>query len=281
MANASTALRFKAMERSLRAVGCELPLWVIPYDDNKFDLPENATWWEIPELIAWLKDNACRGVYRKYQCLLTANYQFVDADVVFLRNPSEVLFKEIGFIPSCGHWHNPGQTYSAESLIYLKKKSTTWQKSIFNTGQFACSIALYTFEQLKQIASSDEFAPTCLNFKPHEQPGINQLVNASGVSIRNLTLGIMQSTWAGDYTDENYRAYWKTEEETPYLIHWAGSRMDVNRPIDELFLKHLTAEEKIKWFELVHEEASKRNTFYKRLRRYLSSIKLAVKSINF
>ena len=33
------------MERSLRAVGCDLPLLVIPYDEDLFELPPNAEWW--------------------------------------------------------------------------------------------------------------------------------------------------------------------------------------------------------------------------------------------
>jgi len=55
MANQKVRLRFLAMEHSLRATGSELPIWVIPYDDNLFELPEGFTWWEIPETRNWLK----------------------------------------------------------------------------------------------------------------------------------------------------------------------------------------------------------------------------------
>jgi hypothetical protein len=39
LANNKVRLRFLAMERSLRATGCQLPLLVIPYDDKLFELP--------------------------------------------------------------------------------------------------------------------------------------------------------------------------------------------------------------------------------------------------
>ncbi len=64
MANEKVRLRFLAMERSLRAVGCQLPLLVIPYDDNLFELPEGSTWWEIPEITSWLKAQKSRPVMR-------------------------------------------------------------------------------------------------------------------------------------------------------------------------------------------------------------------------
>jgi len=54
LANEPVRLRFLAMERSLRATGCDLPLLVIPYDDRRFELPPNAQWWET-DLGRWLK----------------------------------------------------------------------------------------------------------------------------------------------------------------------------------------------------------------------------------
>jgi hypothetical protein len=248
LASRPVRLRFLAMERSLRATGCNLPLKVIPYGDEKFDLPANASWWELPELTAWLKRWQAHPMMRKYQCLLIANYQFVDADVCFLRNPATVLEPATGFITSCGHWHNPADTLSAESAGLLASRSTTWQKNIFNAGQWSCDRALFSFPELVARCEAPGFAPTCLKFPYHDQPGLNLLVNASGVVIHNLTLPPrnMQSTWAGDYPGD-YRHYWRTEDETPYLIHWAGVAMDGARPINAIFLNHLTAAERAEW----------------------------------
>jgi hypothetical protein len=248
MASSAVRLRFLALERSLRASGCMLPLRVIPYGAERFPLPPNATWWEEPDLLAWLDRWRAHPTMRKYQCLLIGNYQFVDADVCFLRNPEEVLRPLDGFVTSCGHWHNPGEATTDEARAWLAARSTTWQRGVFNTGQFACDRALYPFEHLRQQAESPGFVRTCLQLPFHEQPGLNLLVNASGVRIENLTLPPwnQQSTWAGDYPGA-YRGYWRSAAETPYLIHWAGMPMHESRPIHEIFLGHLTAAERAEW----------------------------------
>lgn len=97
LASADVKWQFLAMERSLRACGCNLPLLVIPYDDAKtFELPENASWWRMDEMIQWLDQYRVFPALRKYQCLLTDNYQYVDSDIIFLRNPQQVLEKQTG-----------------------------------------------------------------------------------------------------------------------------------------------------------------------------------------
>jgi hypothetical protein len=248
LANRAVRLRFLAMERSLRATGCRLPLWVIPYDDHRFDLPEHSTWWEIPDLISWLLQEQAQPKMRKYQCLLVGNYHFVDTDVIFLRNPEEVLAPHSGFVASCGHWHNPGHTYTTESSRISSARTTTWQKDTFNSGQFACDQPLYAFDKLAATAARPEFIRTCLRFPFHEQPGLNLLVLHSGVGITNLTLPpfCMESTWAGDYPAE-YVKYWQEPKRQPHLIHWAGLPMDVPRPINQLFYSFLTPAEKADW----------------------------------
>ena len=246
MANQNTRLRFLAMEKSLRATGCNLPLWVIPYDEKTFELPGNCIWWENKSITGWLDANHAHKVMRKYQCLLESNYQFVDSDVIFLRSPENVLQDFPGFITSCGHWHNTAHTTTKEVLQYFNKMTTVWQQKVFNTGQFACDEALYDFDNLKKTAEQPDYKPACIDFKFHEQPGLNLLVNLTGVSVTNITLQpyYMESTWAGDYKDDNYERFWKNEERKPYIIHWAGCEMNVNRPIDELFLDFLTNNEK-------------------------------------
>jgi len=89
LANERVELYFRAMERSLRATGCDLPLWVIPFDEHRFALPPNAKWWENDEFFAWLGKFPMWPDSHKYVCLLEANFQFVDTDVIFLRNPAE------------------------------------------------------------------------------------------------------------------------------------------------------------------------------------------------
>lgn len=257
-ANAKVRLRFLAMERSLRAAGCKLPLLVIPYDDARFDLPAGAQWLENGDLERWLAAHKAHPTLRKYRCLLEANYQFVDADVCFLRNPEKVLDAQHGFVTCCGHWHNPGDTVTPDSLNWLRGRSTTWPRWVFNTGQFACEPPLYTADELKARAAEPAFRQACLEWPFHEQPGLNQLAIASGVEVTNLTLPphSMESTWAGDYPDEQYRRFWRTEERTPYLIHWAGRDMSQQRPIDEIFYSFLTEPEKAEWRDQIKARRS-------------------------
>jgi hypothetical protein len=258
-------LRFLAMERSLRAVGCNLPIWVIPYDDQRFELPENSVWWEIPELTQWLVTNYGNHRMRKYQCFTVANYQFVDTDIIFLRNPVTVLNSYSGFITSDGHWHNPqNNTYTDTSLKLFKAKTTTWQKAVFNSGQFACDQILYTIPQLQHTCTQPDFIDTCLLYKTRDQFAINLLVNYSDVPVTNLTLPplCMESTWAGDY-DGDYLHYWQDENRKPYIMHWAGVHMNEPRPINQLFYSFLTEAEREEWDGMVAEKYSPKRIKHK------------------
>jgi hypothetical protein len=275
LANEPVRLRFAAMERSLRAVGCDLPLLVIPYDDRTFDLPPNATWWSTP-LRDWLVSEKAHPMMYKYQCLTTTNYQYVDTDVIFLRNPVDVLADQRDFIASCGHWRETEETVDPNSLSILKARSTCWQRNVFNCGQFACDRALYTEEELKQTSLDPRYVETCVRFPYHDQPGMTLLVNLSGVTIHNLTMPpvCMESTWAEDYDEvENYEDYWRKESRKPYLIHWAGCDMWLPRKIDSLFTQYFNAEERAGWEKEVAtrkaRELKNRATLRHRARRIM------------
>ncbi|MEQ8541853.1 MAG: hypothetical protein RIB93_30895 [Coleofasciculus sp. D1-CHI-01] len=280
MANQKVRLRFLAMERSLRATGCQLPILVIPYDDNLFELPEGSTWWEIPEITNWLNAERTHPTMRKYQCLTVGNYQFVDADVCFLKNPEKVLEPHFGFITSCGHWHNSNHTYTEQSKRIMSQKTTTWQKSVFNTGQFACDCPLFEIEKLKSVAMRPDFIDTCIQFKFHEQPGLNLLVFESGVEITNLTLPplSMESTWAGDYPAE-YIHYWIEQQRKPYLIHWAGTKMDVPRPINQIFYDFLAQAERTEWDEQVKQWSKLQGKKNKHIQAVAHRFKRALKTL--
>ena len=260
LASAPVRLRLLAMVRSLREVGCALPVWVIPYADDegsRFPLPEGCEWWETPEVIEWSNRIGAHAMTRKYQCFLTGNYQYVDTDVIFLRNPAEVLSPMEGFVASCGHWRDPGHTFTAQSQALFRKHSTNWQRGVFNAGQFACDRPLFaSFEALHALVHAPEYTETCL-YPISEQPGINLLRLLSGVPISNVTLPpvCMESTWAGDYRDADYAAYWRDETKKPYLIHWAGAHMHVPSPIHELFYRQLTPAEREEWDEQVRVRA--------------------------
>jgi hypothetical protein len=182
---------------------------------------------------------------RKYQVLLAKNYLFVDSDVVFLKNPEKTFDLLEGFITSCCHWHNPDHTTTPQVVKLLASKTTTWQKGIFNSGQFACGQQLYTLQSIKKVAHSEWARDTVLNHPFHEQPGMNLLIHAAGIRVVNLTLPpyLMESTWAGDY-DQGFEQFWADDARKPFLIHWAGRKMNGQMPIDELFLQYLSQDER-------------------------------------
>lgn len=279
MANSKTRLRFLAMERSLRATGCDLPLRVIPYNDSLFDLPTGSSWWRMPEITDWLAAEKTCPVMRKYQCLTERNYQFLDADICLLRNPEDVLSGQQGFITSCGHWHNPAQTLTTQLKAILSARSTIWQMNIFNTGQFACDEILYDTNALKEVAAQPANRITCIDFKFHEQPGINLLVALSRVKVTNLTLPpqCMESTWAGDYPGA-YEHYWTDECRKPYLIHWAGTPMNISRPINEIFYQYLTRAERQEWDEEVRQRAKSQEKEHRSVRVFARRVKFAIQT---
>lgn len=232
------------MERSLRSTGCTLPMFVIPYNDSRFELPRDSEWWIDEALCSALNREASHPCMRKYQCLSATKYQFIDTDVCFLRNPEDVLRTLGGFVTSCGHWHNPDHTLTDLSKRMLSERSTTWQSKVFNSGQFACDRQLYSAEDLEATIFNPSWSSVTARWPHNEQPGLNLLVSLSGVPVTNLTLPPtnMQSTWAGDYPGE-FRHYWVDEPSTPYLIHWAGMKCSGARPIDSLFRAFLSSSE--------------------------------------
>lgn len=259
LASAKVRLPCLALVRSLRAVGSDLPVRVIPYAEPDFKLEAGAEWWPDARVQQWLSAERAHPMMRKYQCLLAEGYQFVDTDIVFLRDPAAALAAHAGFVTSCGHWHNPAQTVTAQTRAMLQARSTTWQKTVFNAGQFACDRALFTFEALRETAGSRECIEACLQWPYHEQPGLNLLVQLSGVPISNLTLPPfrMESTWAGDYPGDS-APYWQEADRKPYLLHWAGAKPDGARPVDDLFLGHLTAAERQEWMDQLRASAGRR-----------------------
>ncbi|TFZ63322.1 hypothetical protein E4631_22785 [Hymenobacter sp. UV11] len=247
LANKNSELQFLAMCRSLRATGCDLPIWVIPYNDKKFELPENCIWWEVLEITTWIDKNRLWPAFKKIQCFLTENYQYVDSDVIFLKNPALVLQPLSGFITSCTHWNNPNETLTSETKIYFKNKSTLWPKLVFNSGQWACDTQLYNLYKLISFCETN-YKDTLFhkNYLYKDQAGINLLVNYTNIEITNLTLPPfnMESTWAGDYLEEASFRRLDGWREKPYLIHWAGTPVTNYDGINSYFFQFLTESEK-------------------------------------
>lgn len=275
LASKEVLIPLKAMVRSLRATGCELPILVIPYRPEKIPLPEGCEYWEEPAFLNYIDSVGRRPVMRKYQVLLNDHYQFVDTDVIFLQSPEKALHSCEGFITSCCHWSNPGETLTPLSRNILAANDTLWPLKVFNSGQFACDRQLYTLPSFQQVVTNPDYREVILENPFHEQPGMNLLVRLSQCPITNLTLPprCMPSTWAGDYPDKDYRRHWPDSQNTPYLIHWAGRKMDPDWPICDLFFEFLTKEEKAEY--LAQLKPASKPTFSQRLRRGLRAFRNA------
>lgn len=251
LASSGVELQFRAMERSLRGTGCKLPLLVIPYDDNLIELPKCAEWLVDRDFFAWIDNKCSHRMMRKYYTLTQSEYQYVDADVVFLRNPEDVLRDHEGFVVACTEWNKPQWTVTRQTKQSYAGRWSTWQKEIFCAGQYACDRALYDPNELIAFAERPENRGACMDFKLHDQPGTNLLVLSSNVPRCNLTLPPynMESTWAGDYIN-SFEHLWRNGATKPYLIHWAGQTLGTDRPINRIFYDLLTDTERLQWEEI-------------------------------
>ena len=247
MASRSVRLPFLVMERSLRGVGCDLPLMVIPYGDDLFELPPNAEWWPSPKFSDWLRKNNAHPTMAKYRCLTQENYAYFDTDILMLDDFRKVLEPHQNFVVADTEWSKPFCNYTPDSALILSQRSSLWKLRNFNTGHFCCDRALYTEDEVMGISEKPEYRSTCLEYPLHEQPGINLLVALSNVEVTNLSLPPykMESTMAVDYLGE-WEALWQSGQR-PYFIHYAGSVLLDKLPINRLFYDFLTKEEQAEW----------------------------------
>ena len=143
-ANLKVRLEFLAMERSLRATGCDLPLQVIPYDESRFPLPENARWLEDDELFALVRKAGAIPLCRKYLALTLANCAYFDADIIHLRDPREWLspLRNDVFVVADTEWNKARWTFTPETRAHYRSKTTLWLLDNFNSGFFAYANAI-------------------------------------------------------------------------------------------------------------------------------------------
>ena len=234
MANKKVRLQFLAMERSLRATGCDVPLIVFPYDENTFDLPKGSEWLHTP-LHKWLTEKKAHPMCSKYYCLTQSSYMFTDTDIVYLRDPRETLSELEGFVVADTEWNKPRYTFTDDSAKFMMKQTSVWLQNVVNAGWFACGREIYTEEKLRQVLEDPEIAKTALH--DTDQTGLNLLLAMAGIKPCNLNLPPypMEATWAGDYPSD-YESLWREPQRKPIFIHWAGPVLDEDRAINELFI---------------------------------------------
>ena len=169
LANKKAELQFQVFVRSLRDVGCNLPVWVIPFGKKDFEPPPGCQWIEDKDskLLAFLRQNAAHPLYRKYMALLQNHCAYFDTDIILLREPQEWLRStpSDAFVVADTEWAKNRWTFSADSLRFLTALSSCWPLLTFNSGFFAFEEPLYEEEELLSVIQRPEFRSTCVERK--------------------------------------------------------------------------------------------------------------------
>jgi len=246
-ANRKVKLQFTVMERSLRATGCDLPLKVIPFGDDLFDLPANAEWIVDEAIFAMLKENGALMLCRKYLALMQASCAYFDTDLVHLSNPQEFLapLPETAFVVADTEWNKARWTFTPETRAMYLRKTTLWLLTNFNSGFFAYKSPLVGVEEIKELLSSPVLGKMGRGLSPSysDQEGMNYLAHIGGANVTNLCLPpfFMESTMARDYSGEVYRTM--EASRRPPFLHFAGKAWDLSTDLAGIFLDFLTVEE--------------------------------------
>ena len=252
MASKAVRLDFIAMERSLRATGCDVPIKIIPFDSSRFELPENSSWLEDHDESFKVVESSKAVVHcRKLVALTQTNTAFFDADIIHLSNPVQWLkpYSSDSFVVADTEWNKAKWTFTSETKSVYLSQSTLWILDQFNSGFFAFGDAVATATDLATFVNDPEHkklwsgrGPT-----PGEQSAMNWLVHQSKRPIINLCLPPyrIESTMALDYA-QDYRPLLSVARAAPF-IHYAGAGRDLKAPISELIFQHLNAKETEDW----------------------------------
>jgi hypothetical protein len=141
LANRKVRLPFLVMERSLRAVGCDLPLLVIPYDEDLFELPPNAEWWGSRKFSDWLQRNHGHRMMAKYLCLTEENYSYFATDLMILEDFRSILTDHHDFVVADTEWSKPCNTTRVR--CNPSQRSSLFRLKIFNAGHFSATGAVH------------------------------------------------------------------------------------------------------------------------------------------
>jgi hypothetical protein len=253
LANKNAELQLRVFLRSLRSVGCDLPVWIIPCGAADFELPTGCSWIKDSKLFSFLKEEAAHPLYFKYEALLQSQSAYFDTDIVVLRDPQEWLrgTPPDSFAVADTEWARNRWTFSVESRRFLRTLSSRWPLLTFNSGFFAFETPLYEVEELMALIQSPGMRATCLDRKssPVDQPAFNWLVLLKRRHIFNFNLPpqAMESTMVEDYEDPGDAAAVLSGPLAPAFLHFAGPAFEKSHFFTELFTSYLTAAEKREW----------------------------------
>lgn len=258
IADRGAELQIRVFVRSLRKVGCALPVLVIPFGERNFELPPTCRWIEDSQLLRFLRQNAAHPLYNKYSALLQNNCAYFDTDIILFREPRQWLetAPSDAFAVADTEWAKNRWTYSADSLRFLSALSSCWPLFTFNSGFFAFEKPLYEEDELIDVIQSPEYRRTCLERRasPIDQPAINWLVLRKRPKIFNFNLPnqYMESTMAVDYGTSSPDTI-VSRPAAPAFLHFAGPMFREDLPIVNLYTSFLTAPERQRWKIQINE----------------------------
>ncbi len=253
LANKNAELQLRVFVRSLRNVGCDLPIWIIPCGVIDFKPPKDCTWIKDSKLLSFLREQGAHPLYCKYESLLQRQCAYFDTDIVVLRHPCEWLkaAPSDSFAVADTEWAKNRWTFSPESRRFLTALSSRWPLLTFNSGFFAFEEPLYEEEELIATIQSPEMRSTCLDRKasPIDQPAFNWLVLLKRRNIFNFNLPEqnMESTMATDYEESSDSTAILSGPSAPAFLHYAGPAFEGAHFLTNLYTSYLTAAEKREW----------------------------------
>ena len=258
LANKRAELQLRVFVRSLRKVGCQLPVRVIPCGDRDCQLPEGCEWVGDSKLFRFLQQNSAHALYSKYAALLQSHCAYFDTDIIFLREPCKWLESapSDAFVVADTEWAKSRWTYSDDSLRFLEALSSCWRLYTFNSGFFAFEKPLYEEDELIEVIQSPEFRGTCLErtTPPIDQPAMNWLVLRKQRKILNFNLPeqYMESTMVVDYGTSSAESV-TSRSAAPAFLHFAGPRFQHDLPLNALFTSFFTPAEREQWDAQINE----------------------------
>ena len=253
LANKNADLQLRVFVRSLRNVGCDLPISIIPCGAMDFEAPRGCRWTEDSRLLSFLRQQGAHPLYCKYEALLQRRCAYFDTDIVVLRDPQKWLeaAPSDAFAVADTEWAKNKWTFSPESRRFLGTLSSRWPLYTFNSGFFAFEEPLYEEEELISVIQSPEMRGTCLERKasPVDQPAFNWLVLRKQHNIFNFNLPqqSMESTMAGDYDKVGDISAVVSGPSAPAFLHFAGPTFEKGHFLTQLFTSYLTVTERREW----------------------------------
>jgi hypothetical protein len=249
MASPAVALEFAVMERSLRATGCDLPLEVIPFTDERFDLPPNAAWLIDEDLFAAVERSRVNRPCRKFAAFFRPNAVFFDADIVHLRDFRPELERQPDdvFVVADTEWNKARWTFSGDTRSVYETRTSLWLLDQFNSGFFGFTDSRVTQADVIDFLADPRWSRCAReeSATAGEQPAANWLVHRGGLPVVNLCLPPrrLESTMAVDYPAEGWESLVEGSNG-PFFLHYAGGVHWTDAPCTKRFTDWLTAAER-------------------------------------